>query len=110
LSIAEELRKRNPDSAECARGLSVSYNNLGDIYTALGDTKSALKSYESSLCMVEELRKRNPDSVEYTRDLVISYFKLNLIDDLIWALKYMKRKNMFMDPPLVDLCDQYGIE
>ncbi|MFH1198539.1 MAG: DUF4062 domain-containing protein, partial [bacterium] len=73
LETSEDLCKRNPDSAEYARDLSVSYNKVGDIYTALGDTKSALQSYESSLKIREDLRKRNPDSAEYARDLSVSY-------------------------------------
>jgi tetratricopeptide (TPR) repeat protein len=110
LKIAEELRKLNPDSAEYARDLSVSYSRVGNIYTALGVTKSALTSYESSLKIAEELCKRNPDSGEYARDLVVSYAKLQKTDELKKALLYMKQKNMYMDPPLIQLSKHLGVE
>jgi len=110
LKIAEELLKRYPDSAVYARGLILSYGNLGNINTALGNTKAALENYENSLKIAEELRNRNPDSAEYARDLVVSYYKLNREDKLIEALKYMKNKNMHMDPSFVNLCKQLGIE
>ncbi|MFH1197770.1 MAG: hypothetical protein V1720_18865, partial [bacterium] len=90
---------------------------------ALGDTKSALQSYESSLKIREDLRKRNPDSAEYARDIIVSYYKLagyyhqindpkveEIFTKLIEALTYMKNKKMFMDPSLVNLCKQLGIE
>ena len=80
LKSTQDLSSRNPDSAEYARDLSVSYNNVGDINKSLGDTKSALKSYESSLNIREELRRRNPDSAEYARDLSISYERIGDIN------------------------------
>ena len=71
-SIAEDLRKRNPYSAEYARDLSISYFGIGDIHTAQGDTKSALQRYESSLKIAEDLLKRYPYSAEYARDVSVS--------------------------------------
>jgi tetratricopeptide (TPR) repeat protein len=116
LEIREELRKRNSGSAEYARDLSISYDRIGDIYKGVGDTKRSLAGYESSLEIREELRKRNPDSAEYLRDIIVSYYKLTVLyqqlDDsrlkeiynkLGEALLYMKNKNMYMDPPLVQL-------
>ncbi|MBK9681542.1 MAG: tetratricopeptide repeat protein [Saprospiraceae bacterium] len=60
-------------------GFVVSYDRIGDIYQALGDTKSALTSYESSLKIREELRKRNPDSADYARDLYVSFNNVGYI-------------------------------
>ncbi len=104
------LSSSNPESADYARDLSVSYNKIGDINTALGDTQSALANYERSLKIRKELHQRNPESADYARDLVVSYYKLNRQKELIEALKYMKRKNMYMDPPLINLCKNFGIE
>ncbi|MBK8280221.1 MAG: tetratricopeptide repeat protein [Saprospiraceae bacterium] len=69
--------------------MSVSHDNVGDIYKALGDTKSALTSYESSLKIAEELRKRNPDSADYARDLSVSY---NKVGDIYKALGDTKKR------------------
>ena len=105
-NTASNLNNRNPESAEYARDVSISYNKIGAIHQALGDTQSALANYQSSLQIREELRRRNPESAEYARDLVVSYHKLQRQDDLKEALLYMKNKNMFMDPPLVNLLEQ----
>ncbi|MBK8280223.1 MAG: tetratricopeptide repeat protein [Saprospiraceae bacterium] len=96
MKIREELRKRNPDSADYARDLSISYDRIGDIYKALGDTKSALTSYESSLKIAEELRKRNPDSADYARDLSISYDRMGIFIKH-WAIKAPLRSKLFED-------------
>ncbi len=80
---ADNLKKINPDSAEYARDLSISYERIGDIYKALGDTKNALNSYESSHKIFLDLRKRNPDSAEYARDLSVSF---NKVGDIYKAL------------------------
>ena len=83
VNSTQSLLSRNPDSADYARDLSVSYDNVGNIYKALGDTKSALTSYENSLKIAEELRKRNPDSADYARDLSVSH---NKVGDIYQAL------------------------
>lgn len=83
---------------------------IGDIQKIIGDTKIALANYERALKIAEELRQRNPDSAEYARDLVVSYYKFKKQKELIEALKYMKRKNMYMDPSLIKVCERFGIE
>ncbi|MCX6250846.1 MAG: tetratricopeptide repeat protein [Bacteroidetes bacterium] len=72
----EELRHRAPDSADCSRDLSISYERFGDLYLQLGDPPKALDKYQASLAIAEELRRRAPDSAEYARDLSISYERL----------------------------------
>jgi tetratricopeptide (TPR) repeat protein len=76
LEIAEELRRRNPQSADYARDLSVSYDRMGDLYRGLGEGPKALEYYRKALELREELRRRNPQSADYTRDLAFSHGKL----------------------------------
>ncbi len=72
----DELRQRNPQSADYARDLSVSYNKLGDLHLGLGNGAKALEFYEKSLALREELRQRNPQSADYARDLVVSCWRM----------------------------------
>ncbi len=63
----------NPDDARC---VGLAYERMEDIYTALGDTKNALASCESSLNIAEELYKRIPNSALFARDLLVQYERL----------------------------------
>ena len=74
--ILEELRARNPQSADYARDLAVSHERLGDLYRGLGNGAKALEFYEQSLALREELRARNPQSADYARDLAVSYWRM----------------------------------
>ncbi|MEK7408038.1 MAG: tetratricopeptide repeat protein, partial [Acidobacteriota bacterium] len=71
-----DLHARAPDSVEYARYLSVSYNNLGDLYVRLGEPARARSYYEQNLAIAEELRRRASHSAQYARDLSVSYNKL----------------------------------
>jgi len=79
LKIAEDLYRRNPNSAEAARDLSISQQKLGDFYLGRGqpgDAERALGYYEASLKIAEGLHHRNPDSAQAARDLSVSQGKL----------------------------------
>ena len=79
LKIDEDLHRRNPDSAEASRDMSVSQSNLGDFYHQrgqTGDAERALGYFEASLTIRDDLRHRNPDSAEAARDLSSSQEKL----------------------------------
>ena len=76
LDTAEDLRRRNPNSADFARDLSVSYERLGDFHRALGDGEQALDFFQKALDIAEDLRRRNPNSADFARDLSVSYERL----------------------------------
>ena len=79
LELSEGLLKRNPDSAQAARDVSVSLNKLGDFLAQRGqpgDAERALKHYERGLELSEGLLKRNPDSAQAARDVMFSHYKL----------------------------------
>jgi tetratricopeptide (TPR) repeat protein len=75
-ALFSRLRQRNPQSADFARDLSVSYNKLGDLHLGLGHGEQALEFYQKSLDLREELRQRNPQSADFARGLSVSYNKL----------------------------------
>ena len=86
-------------------------------YNYLGDPPKALDKYQTSLNIREELRRRAPDSAEIARDMVVSFYKMMTFQQnqnnqqgymkyaalLKEALLYMKKRGMFMDPPLLQV-------
>ncbi len=70
------LVERNPQSADFARDLSISYNKMGDLHRGLGHGEQALEFYQKDLEIAEELRRRNPQSADFARDLSVSYKRL----------------------------------
>ncbi len=79
LEISEALQKRNPDSAEAARDVSVSLIKLGDFLAQRGqpgDTQQALRDYTRALELDETLQKQNPDSAQAARDVSVSLGRL----------------------------------
>ena len=65
------------------RSLSVSYNKMGDLYSALGQGEQAREAYLKSLGIRERLAQAEPDRADYQRDLSVSYDKMG---DLYRAL------------------------
>jgi len=49
LAISESLVKSDPGNASWKRGLSVTYDNIGDVEVKQGDLAQALKSYSAAL-------------------------------------------------------------
>ena len=70
---AERLAKAEPDRADYQRDLSVSYNKMGDLFSALGQGEDARQAYEKALAIAERLAKAEPDRADYQRDLSVSY-------------------------------------
>jgi tetratricopeptide (TPR) repeat protein len=72
LEVREKLLATNPQSAQAARDVSVSLNNLGDFLSKrgqAGDAERALAGYERSLEVAEKLLAANPQSAETARDV-----------------------------------------
>jgi tetratricopeptide (TPR) repeat protein len=83
LEVREKLLAANPDSAEAARDVSVSLNNLG-VFLATrgqeGDAATALGHYQRSLELAEKLLAANPDSAQAARNVSVS---LNRLGDFL---------------------------
>ena len=84
--VMEELQRRAPDSADCARDLAASYNKLGDLHLALGACDRALEFYQKALGISEELRRLAPDSADYASDLAVLYSNLGRLQLALGAM------------------------
>ena len=76
LQLAERKALQEPGRADYQRDLSVSYNKLGDLQSALGEGEAARQYYEKSLLLREQLVKQEPGRADYQRDLSVSYDRL----------------------------------
>jgi tetratricopeptide (TPR) repeat protein len=65
-----------PEDASLQRSLSVSYEKLGDLHRALGNTDLAGHFFENSLSIIKHLADAEPDRADLQRDLSVSYNKL----------------------------------
>ena len=80
LKIRKQVYDANPNSAQAARDLSVSYERLGDFYLARGqsgDAERALTQFEESLKIRKQVYDANPNSAQAARDLLISMERLS---------------------------------
>ena len=68
--------ERDPRERRLARGLSVSYDRLGDLAMSGGDPAAAQRYYEDGLRIAKRLADAAPENADYARDLSISYNKL----------------------------------
>ena len=92
LAAARQRAEADPSDAGAQRDLSVSYNKLGDLMRALGDTKQAERFYRDSLAIAERLAQADPSDAGAQRDLSVSYNKLG---DLMRALGDTKQAERF---------------
>ncbi|HYC92357.1 MAG TPA: CHAT domain-containing protein [Thermoanaerobaculia bacterium] len=76
LSAHETRVETAPHRADYQRELSVSYNNLGDVYRALGQGDKARDAYLKDLAIAERLAQAEPDRAEYQRDLSVSHDRM----------------------------------
>ena len=70
------LADADPSNATAQRGLSVSYERIGDVQRAQGDDKAAAASYQEGLKIRQKLADADPSSATAQRDLFVSFFKL----------------------------------
>ena len=101
LEVAERLLAANPESAQAARDVSVSSNNLADFLAnrgLAGDADKALSYYQRDLDISERLLAANPESAQAARDVSVSLNKLadflanrGLAGDADKALSYYQR-------------------
>jgi tetratricopeptide (TPR) repeat protein len=64
LAIRERLAKSDPGNALWRRGLSISYERVGDVQVAQGNLPAALTSYEAYLAIAERLAKSDPGNAK----------------------------------------------
>ncbi len=76
LEFAEELHRRNPQSADFARDLSVSYERLASIRSSVGKSGEALGFLDKARRLREEVLERNPGSADYAKEIAVVYSQL----------------------------------
>ena len=76
LALCQGLADGAPENAQYARDLSLSYDKLGDMQSAMGNTQAALGLYQQGLNIVKGLSASAPENVQFSRDLSVSYEKL----------------------------------
>jgi tetratricopeptide (TPR) repeat protein len=75
-AMFQRLADDAPDDAVYARGLSVSYERLGDLARSGGDTAGARRFYEYGLKIGMRLADAAPENTDYARGLSVSYERL----------------------------------
>ncbi|MBO3707995.1 MAG: SEL1-like repeat protein [Candidatus Accumulibacter sp.] len=79
LEVGERLLVANPESAQAARDVLVSFIQLGDFLASRGlpgDAEEALGHYRRSLEVGERLLLANPESAQAARDVSVSLIQL----------------------------------
>jgi hypothetical protein len=69
LAIAERLAAADPANAQTQRDLSVSYNKLGDVMSAVGNLAEAERLFRDGLATAERLAAADPANAQTQRDL-----------------------------------------
>ncbi len=69
----ERRAGRDPENTDFQRDLSVSYNNVGNIYKSLGEGQKALEFFEKDLQVMLRLVESEPHRTDFQRDLSVSY-------------------------------------
>ncbi len=72
----ERMLRIKPDNAGWQRGLSVSYEKIGDVQVAQGNLPEALKSFRDGLAIIDRLARTDPGNAGWQRDLSVSYEKV----------------------------------
>jgi tetratricopeptide (TPR) repeat protein len=65
-----------PDRADQQRNLAMSYQRLGDLYHAMGQSEAALAAYQQALGIAEELVEAAPEAVGPRHDLARIHSRL----------------------------------
>jgi tetratricopeptide (TPR) repeat protein len=76
----ERLAQAEPGRADYQRDLSVSYNKMGDLFSALGQGERARQAFAKSLAIRERLAQAEPGRADYQRDLIVSWVKMSDIE------------------------------
>ncbi|MDZ7404875.1 MAG: CHAT domain-containing protein, partial [candidate division KSB1 bacterium] len=83
LDIRAKLAQAEPNRADYARDLSVSYGQMGDLLRSLGEGEAARQYYEKCHEILSKLAAQEPNRADYARDLSVSYGRMG---DLLRSL------------------------
>jgi len=98
ISAAFEARAQaEPGRADYQCDLSVSYERLGDLMSALGQGEQAREFFEKSLGAIERVAQAEPERADFQRQLSVSYNKLG---DLMRALGQGEQAREFFEKDL----------
>ncbi|WP_298624127.1 hypothetical protein, partial [uncultured Zoogloea sp.] len=78
--IAQRLAQAEPQRADYQRDLSVSYERLGDLMTALGQGDEARDYFLKRLAIAQRLAQAEPQRADYQRDLIVSLVRIAQTD------------------------------
>jgi tetratricopeptide (TPR) repeat protein len=70
------LAADKPDDPNYQRGLSVAYDEVGDVLVAQGNLPEALRSFRDGLAIAERLAKTEPDNADSQRNLSVVYISI----------------------------------
>ena len=76
MKAQERLVDQEPERADYLRDLSVSYNKMGDLQSALGQGEAAGEYYKKALEIAQRLVDQEPERADYLRDLSVSYERM----------------------------------
>ena len=76
LAIRDRLARADPGNVGWQRGLSVSYDCVGDVLVAQGNLPEALKSFRDGLAIRDRLARSDPGNAGWQRDLSVSYDRI----------------------------------
>ena len=109
--VLGDLAASDPSNSSWQRDLSVSFDRVGDVFSAQGDLAAALKAYQNSLAIAEKLAASDPSNSSWQRDLWVSYWRMALMSEEAkdglasswWRKAYdklysMKKSGLFISP------------
>ena len=77
--MAQDVAGKLPQDVQAQRDLGISFDNLGDALTQLGDTQAALERYKSGLEIRQVLASTNKDNAQLQRDLSIAFDQIGAV-------------------------------
>lgn len=81
--FAERLAATEPESAEFAYHLSMSYSSLGAVQKALGNIQAAFDLYQQCGVIVEQLASGAPANLLFARELGVSDRQLGRMEEIL---------------------------
>jgi len=110
----EELCVAFPNNVGFIRGLVISYEGLGNIYSSLGTLDKALQFFGEYRRLVCELHKAFPNQADFKRGLAVSYEKLgkthSSLGDFEKALQFFEDETELFEELHKDFPDHVGFK
>src|SRR5262249_22016781 len=77
LAIAERIAAADPSNTQWQRGLSISYEKVGQLLEEQSKLDEAVQAYRNSLAIRERLAAADRSNMQWQRDLSSSYVKVS---------------------------------